>query len=329
MSRRTRPMWAIIARKLVYLIITVILILSFNFFLFRIMPGDPARALVGGHGQLTELQRETIYRLFGLDQPLYIQYLLYLRNSLTGQLGYSFRNKGRFVSDLVLERMQYTLMLVGAATVISIAVGVILGIISAWKRGKKIDLIFTGSGIILYSLPTYWFGMLLIMIFSARLGLFPTSGPTSIPPPSDPIKYILDLGWHAFLPVCTFAFTAFADFSLIMRDSLIDVLTEDYIVTAHAKGLKETEVLRRHAVPNAMLPVVTQITMYLAWVTAGAIMIEIVFTWPGIGLMTYEAVFDRDFPVIQAVFLVFTITMVVANFIADIIYAWLDPRVRY
>jgi len=322
-------MWAIIVRKLVYLVITVILILSFNFFLFRIMPGDPARS-IAGHGQLTEEQRETVYRLFGLDQPLHIQFLLYLRNCFTGQLGYSFSTyKTRLVMEVVLESIKYTLILVGASTAISVIIGVILGIISAWKRGTKIDLFFTGSGIILYSLPTYWFGMLLIMIFSARLGLFPISQATSIPPPSDPVMYILDMGWHSVLPIATFALTAFADFALIMRDSLIDVLTEDYIVTAHAKGLRETEVLRRHAVPNAMLPVVTQITMYFAWVVAGAIMIEIVFTWPGIGLLTYQAIYKRDYPIIQAVFLVFTIAMIIANFIADILYAWLDPRVRF
>ncbi len=170
----------------------------------------------------------------------------------------------------------------------------------------------------------------MIMFFAAEtgLGILPISGMQTIPPFIDPFQNMMDRVYHLILPAATYGLICIADFSLIMRDSLVDVLTEDYINTAKAKGLKETSVLRRHAVPNAMLPVITQVAMYLGWIVAGAIMIEIVFTWPGIGLLIYDSVFNRDYPLLQGIFLLITISVIVANFITDILYSYFDPRVR-
>lgn len=319
--------WKVTARKLVYLFITIMLIMAFNFFLFRIMPGDPALSLTGHRG-ITDEQREQIERAFGLDQPLHIQFVLYVKNTFTGQFGYSWYHPGRLVAEVMMERLPYTLLLIGASTVIAVFVGSIMGVVSAWKRGTKTDVFLTGSGIALYSTPTFWFALIMVMFFAAYLGWFPISGVTTIPPFIDPFQNLMDRLHHMVLPVATYSLICLADFSLIMRDSLVDVLTEDYINTAKAKGLKETSVLRRHAVPNAMLPVITQVAMYIGWIVAGAIMIEIVFTWPGIGLLTYDAAFTRNYPLLQGVFLLITISVVFANFITDIIYSYLDPRVR-
>lgn len=314
-----------ILRRTISLFLTIFSVVTFNFFLFRLMPIDPMH-LFARDPRLGPVIRERLIKIFGLDKPVWVQYVLYLKELLRGNMGISFYYK-KPVTKILVPRLFNTILLVGVGEVLSIILGVILGMISAVKRGSKIDIANIFFAILIWSAPGFWIGVMLMMAF---MGILPTSGIVS---PEiihkDLWTYLWDVGRHMILPTLTLTLVYYTEYTLIMRSSLVEVLTEDYILTAKAKGLGTLGILLRHALKNASLPLVTLTAVNLGIIVAGDVEVEIVFSWPGLGLLIYESVIHRDYPMLQAAFLLVTISVVVANFLADILYAVLDPRVSY
>ncbi len=316
-----------VLRKLAQAIFTIVAIVLLLFVLFRMMPGSPDRAI--RNPNLTQQQIEAARARWGLDKPLLPDQLVaYVESTLSGDLGYSIKYRGQPVTEVVADAAGPTILLIGISEVIAIVGGLLLGAYSGWRRGSAIDRVGGGISLILYSMPYFVIGMPLIIVFAAGLGWFPTSGMTTPGGPTDPLGQLLDLLHHLVLPVAAISLGLIGGYSILMRSAIIDTRTEDYINTARAKGLADGRVLRHHAFPNAMLPMVTLIAINIGYVIAGAITAEIVFNWPGIGTLTVDALSARDYPVLQGIFLLLTVTVVVANLLADLVYGLLDPRVR-
>jgi peptide/nickel transport system permease protein len=314
-------------RKSIQALITIFIVILMNFFLFRIMPGDPIRVLIR-NPKISADALERVREQFGLNESRLVQFWIYLQDLFSGNLGTSF-NYRQPVLDVIMERVPATLMLVGTATILSIIIGVLLGVILAWKRGTKIDIAGLSISLILYSMPTFWVAIIMVMIFAVYWKIFPLGG-MGMPG----VYYTTFWGElisslrHLFLPTVTFALILIGEYVLIMRSSLLEVMREDYMLTARAKGVSNRNLLRKHALPNAMLPVVTLIAINLGFIVGGAIQIETVFSWPGLGRLMYSALTNRDYPVLQGLFLFVTVAVVAANFLADILYRYLDPRVK-
>jgi len=315
-------------RRLIQAILTIFAIVILNFFLFRMMPGSPERILLR-NPHLTQATVEAARARWGLDEPVPVQLVKYLGATAQGDLGYSFQYRGQPVAEVIGNRMWPTIILVGIAEVIAIFVGLALGAYSGWKRGGKVDKVGNGVSLVLYSMPYFVIGMPLIIIFAAELGWFPTSGMlTPGATYASPIDQLMDFVHHLFLPLVTVSLGLIGGYSILMRSAIIETRTEDYVTTAKAKGLSENRIVRRHAFPNALLPTVTIIAINLGYVVAGVLTAEIIFNWPGLGTLTYQALSVRDFPVLQGVFLILSIAVVMANLGADLLYGVLDPRVR-
>jgi len=313
--------------KLGQAFLTIFIILVLNYFLFRIMPGDPV-SILARNPKMTPEGLERLNQLFGLDQPWYVQFGIYLRDLLTGNLGTSFIYK-RPVLEMIAERIVPTLLLAALAEILAIAAGMFIGIVAAWRRGTKLDVGLLGVALVTYSIPTFWLGIMLIAVFSGWLQLFPVSGMVSASLVfADSFSKIGDIAHHLFLPTVTLAVVLVGEYALIMRSTMIEVLTEDYIVTAEAKGLSPQQVLRRHALPNAMIPMTTIIALSLGFTITGALQVETVFSWPGLGRLMYDALQGRDYPLLQGIFLITSVCVVGANFITDILYRVIDPRVK-
>lgn len=317
-----------LAKKVLYVAVTVFLILTFNFLLFRVMPGDVARVVIPKGATPDTVEYLTDY--YGLDEPLVVQYVIYLKQTLTGDFGESISFlTGTPIADILGQYLWKTMMLVGIGTIIAIMVGIVFGRETAWRRGRAADRAGSAFFLIFYCMPTFLFALVLLTLFARYVPDWPIIGEFS-----DNYEYLTPAGklWdrtqHLMLPVFALVVESIAAFSIITRSSLIDVLTEEYMVTAVAKGLRGREILKQHAMPNAMLPVVTVVAMNVGWVLSGAIMIEVIFTYQGLGYLTYEAVFKQDYPLIQAAFMLEAVAVVVANFIADLALFRLDPRVR-
>ena len=326
-------MRAFLAHKTVYVLTTFIAIISFNFFLFRIMPGDPTRVLVprGGNQELINAVKEA----FGLDKPLWEQYLLYIKQVFTLDWGISTGlRKYADVMDVMAPAMMNTVILLGVGTVLAVFFGIHIGKFAAWRRGTAADAISMSASLTFYSMPTFLFALFMLMIFAGWLKWFPIRGCEGWLPfigqtDIDTLgEKLVSRIYHLVLPLTVFTLEIMAEFALIMRNSLTDVLTEDYIVTARAKGLSDKDILNNHAMRNAMLPVVTVTAISIGWVLGGAIMVEMVFSYEGLGLMTWDAVLYQDYALLQALFLVMAVAVLIANVIADIIYVYLDPRVE-
>ncbi|HEX9907527.1 MAG TPA: ABC transporter permease [Thermoplasmata archaeon] len=314
-------------RKVIGLVVTLLAVYTLNFFLFHMLPGDPAYALVGP--RMPADQVAVIHEMLGLDKPLYVQYFISLKLLLVdGYLGESWVFD-KEVLDIVLDKMQYTLLLVGVGTALTVFVGVNLGIIAGSRRGRPVDVAVVGSSLAFYAMPAFWLAMIMIMGFSASLHWFPLEGMESDIGREKPLgERVPDILWHMVLPVTVFVLVSISEFVMMMRNALVDSLTEDYVTTARAKGLTPKDIVRKHAVPNALIPTVATTAMFIGWVVTGTIMIEIVFNWPGIGTLTLSALNNQDYPLLQGLFLVVTLTMLLANFGADIVYTYIDPRVR-
>ena len=316
-------------RRLGQAAVTVILIVLFNFVLFRLMPGSPERALPRNPHISQQTLAETRAR-WGLDQPLFPnQFVGYIASTARGDLGYSLKYDGATVVDVLAAHFWPTVILFGVGEILAVVVGFALGAYSGWRRGGPIDFVGNGVSLILYSMPYFVIGMLLLVVFATGLGWFPTSGMLSLGAVyQSPIDRLLDFLGHFMLPVLTVALGLVGQYSILMRSSVIETLSEDYVTTARAKGLTDARILRRHALPNAMLPAVTLVAINLGYVVAGAITVEIVFNWPGLGTLTVDALAARDYPVLQGCFLLLSVTVVFANVAADFLYGALDPRVR-
>lgn len=321
------------ARKTVYILITFIAIISFNFFLFRIMPGDPTRVLVPRGGNLELIQAVKVQ--FGLDKPLWEQYLLYIKQVFTLDWGISTGlRKYADVWDVMTPALMNTVVLLGVGTVLAVFFGIHVGKFAAWRRGTAADAISMSASLTFYSMPTFLFALFMLMIFAGWLKWFPLRGAEGWLPfigqtDIDTLgEKLVSRLYHLVLPLTVFTLEIMAEFALIMRNSLTDVLTEDYIVTARAKGLSNKDILNNHAMRNAMLPVVTVTAISIGWVLGGAIMVEMVFSYEGLGLMTWDAVLYQDYALLQALFLIMAVAVLIANVVADIVYVYLDPRVE-
>jgi peptide/nickel transport system permease protein len=313
--------------KTAQVVVTLLAVATFNFLLFHVLPGDPIR-LQARAGNLQAADIARLKELYGLDQPLIVQYGVYLRDLVTGNLGMSFTYH-QPVGDILAERIVNTVELLTLATVLVLVIGVVAGVVAAARRGSKTDAGIVVTSLFFWSLPTFWTGLVLIFILGVYFHALPISG-ASAPGVhfKSAVDGAIDVARHLVLPTITLILVDIGQFVLITRSSLIDVLTEDFILTAKAKGLSPRRVLWRHGVPNAMLPVVTASALYVALVIGGAIQVETVFSWPGMGSLIYDAVLRRDYPLIEASFLLFAVTVILVNFISDLLYMWIDPRVR-
>ena len=316
-----------LAKKIVFAIVTILIIMTLNFAIFRLMPGDPI-AMLADQIRLRPEQVARLYELFGLDKPLWEQYISYMSQTLQGFLGYSYYTQHPVTQD-IMDRLPNTLLLVGVSTIVSIVIGMVVGIIAAARRGSAVDIGAISFGFLGNSVPTFWLGLLLLLIFGVNLQWFPLRGTTSVPAPTEPIALVVDILWHMALPTLVLVIIQFGGFALVMRAAMMDVLTEDYITLARAKGVDERNVLYKHALRNAMLPMVTVIALAFGFTLSGALLTETVFSWYGLGRYIWDAIVRQDFPALQGIFFIISVMVVAANLIADIVYGFLDPRIKH
>ncbi|MED7927932.1 ABC transporter permease [Nonomuraea sp. LP-02] len=308
---------------------SIAMVIVGTFFLFRMLPGDPVRNLAQGRN-MTPAQLDLERRRLGLDKPLIDQFFDFVGKTLRLDLGTSYEYK-RPVLDLIGERIGPTLLLAGTGLVIAVSLGIWQGTRAGWRHGSSFDRFSTGVSLVLWSVPTFWLGLLLMMVFGVGIGpipgLFPFRGIESVDAP-DGFAYVLDVASHMVLPCLTLVAVVYAQYLLVMRSSLLEEVGQDYVTVARAKGLRDDDVRRRHAVPNALLPTVTLVFMRIGFVVGGAVTVETIFTWPGLGQLFYEAVRVPDFTLMQGTFLLITVAVILMNTLADVVYHILDPRVR-
>jgi peptide/nickel transport system permease protein len=320
-----------VAGKLAQALLTLAFVIVFNFFLFRVMPGNPITLLLRGSGAITPQTIAEFERDFGLHQPLPQQFVTYTWDTVRLNFGYSLAN-GEPVMSRIGDRIWPTVLLVGASTIASALIGLVIGIYGGWRRGSAFDLGSLGFTLVAYSMPEFWFGILILLAFAGGVGffpsIFPTGGYQTAGADLAGFAHAVDVLNHLFLPWLTLTVAYLGEYALIMRSSILDVMGEEYVTTARAKGLRERQILWRHTVPNALLPTITLTFLSLGFIFAGAITVEYVFSWPGLGLLTVDAINDQDFPMLQGLFLLFSGAVIVANLIADLLYAYIDPRVR-
>jgi peptide/nickel transport system permease protein len=305
---------------------TLAFVVCFNFFLFRVVEGDPVGSLFRGRN-LTATQREALTKQFGLDGSTGEQFVRYLEQTAQLNLGRSYATNAPVASE-IRHKAGPTIALVGLSTLLSTVFGVLIGIAAAWRRRSKSDYAATTFTMATYSMPDFWIGMLLLTLFAVTLGWFPVGGIEDAGGTAGGLAHVTDQAKHLFLPCLTLTVAYLGEYALVMRSSLLDTMREDYLVLARAKGMREVLVRNRHAVPNALLPVVTLIAINFGLVLSGAIAVETIFSWPGLGLATYDALNGPDLPMLQGLFLVFSAAVIACNLIADLLYAYLDPRVR-
>jgi len=297
-----------------------------TFIIVHLAPGDPVQVLAGEGAtqEYIEMMRERL----GLNKPLYEQLAIYVATVLRADLGYSFVH-GQPVLQVVLERVPATLLLMSTALAVSSTLGVSLGVISSKNPYSVKDNVTTSVSLLGYSLPVFWLAQILIMLFGVRLGWFPIQGIMSVREELTGFPHVLDVVHHLVLPVIALGVFNLALVTRMTRASMLEVLKEDFVVTAWSKGLDENAVLYRHALRNALLPVVTIIGLNLGHMLAGAVLTETVFGWPGMGRLMYDAISSRDYPVLVGNFIIVSIAVVTANLITDLVYGFLDPRIRY
>ena len=313
-------------KKVVGAFLTLVAVVVFNFFLFRSVDRDPL-AKYRGRTKLTVEQRETMIRRMGLEGSKWDQFTVYVKSILRLDFGRSFDSTQPVLGEIT-ARLPATLLLVGVSTLLTICIGLYIGTKSGWHRGSRFDRISTSATMILYSTPEFFFGMLLLAFVAGRTGWFPTGGLRDVGADYGFVGNLIDRVHHLALPTLTLTLGYLGSYALIMRTSMIETLGEDYLVTARAKGLRDSEVMSHHAVPNALLPAVSLIAISFGFVVGGAITTETVFSYPGLGLATANAIGNNDLPMLQALFLLASATVILFNLIADLVYGFLDPRVR-
>ena len=313
-----------VIKRTVFALMTVFVAVTLNFIIFRAAPGDATTALRCRNCPIEF--KEALREELGLDKTKLQQYGIYLKELAHGDLGRSFASR-QPVTDELAGPLKNTIPMVLLGEVIAVFLGILTGVVAAWRRGTLVDSGSLGAALVFYSLPTQWLGLMLVILFA---GTLPISGI------GDPFIAFTDPTWwetlkdrltHMILPSATLGIVLYGSYALIVRSAMLETLGEDYILTARAKGLRNWAIVWRHAFRNALLPVVTLMAISLGYVVAGAILVEAVFSYPGIGLETYDAVFAKDYPIVQGAFLVLTLSVVLANFIADLLYFKLDPRI--
>ncbi|MDQ2967523.1 MAG: ABC transporter permease [Actinomycetota bacterium] len=312
-----------VIKRTLFALITVFAAITMNFALFRLAPGDAVSNL-SRVPHATSETRLAIKKQFGLDKSKGQQYALYLRQLAHGNMGVSFANSQPVTSNL-RTAIANSIPMVLLGTLFAIAVGTLTGVMAAWRRGTPLETASVTTALGFYSMPTHWLGLMLVILFA---GVLPTGGMTD--------EFLIDPSWwthvkdvttHMALPSLTLGLVLYGEYTLIVRSAMLETLGEDYILTARAKGLHPWTIVRRHALRNALLPIATLVALSLGYIVAGAILIETVFSWPGIGRAVYDAVLSRDYPMLQGAFLILTISVVFFNLLADLLYFKLDPRI--
>ncbi len=304
---------------------TLLFVLVVNFFLFRVVSDDPTAKLFRGRNLSPEqIQRKR--QQFNLDGSKTEQFFAYLTQTLKGNLGDSFLSN-RPVTTEIREALWPTIMLVGVSTILSMLIGIVFGIYAGWRRRSAFDVGSTTFSMFTYSVPDFWLGMILLAFLSVKLGWFPTGGFEDAGSTKSGLAALLDQLHHMFLPALTLTLAYIGEYMIVMRSSLLDTINEDYLQLARAKGLRDADVRRHHAVPNALLPVISLSALNFGYILSGAIAVEAIYSWPGIGQATIEAIRGPDFPMLQATFLLLSVSVIVANLLVDLLYGYLDPRV--
>jgi ABC-type dipeptide/oligopeptide/nickel transport system permease component len=312
-----------VVRRLLFALLTVFVAITINFALFRLAPGSAVTNLARVPHATPET-RLAIKRQFGLDKSKFQQYWIYMGQLARGNLGISFANS-QPVSHNLRTALINTTPMVLLGTVFAIVLGTLTGVIAAWRRGTKVEGASVTTALAFYSMPTHWLGLMLVILFA---GTLPTGGMSNefLLNPSF-FTHLKDLAEHIALPSLTLGLVLYGEYTLIVRSAMLETLGEDYILTARAKGLRPRAILRSHALRNAMLPIATLVALSLGYIVAGAILVETVFSWPGVGRAVYDAVLQRDYPMLQGGFLLLTISVVFFNLVADLLYFKLDPRI--
>ena len=317
-----------IIKRFFFSCVTIFCVIAFNFFLFRIMPGN-VEAIIA-KATTSQAVKERLIAEAGLDQPLLTQFSIYLKDLLTGDFGEAFYTYDGYsdVWTIIVNRIPNTVILLLCAEVIAIILGLVVGVICAQKRATKLDTGLLSSSLVLYSMPTFWFAMLLIFLFCVTLRIFPTGGITTPGTYYQGLMHVLDYLKHMILQMLCMGILMIGCYAVTMRSTMINILTEDYINTARAKGFSTRYILLHHAIPNAMVPMATIIALNLAAILGGAIQLETLFSWQGLGQLMYDALNRRDYPLLQGCFFVSTVAVIFVNFIMDILYGVIDPRVK-
>lgn len=315
----------LIARRIMLAVPLIFLVITINFLIVHTAPGDPTHILLGEAA--TKEFVEAVRAKFGLDKPLYMQYLLYISRVVQGDLGYSIL-RAQSVDSLIVERLPATLLLIFSAMCISVLVGIFLGVTASKKPYSLRDNLATGIALFGVSMPTFWLGQMLLIAFAIYAGVFPITGLRTLRIEMIGFDYVLDVLHHLMLPAVTLAAFHLAFITRLTRASMLEVLGQDFIVTARAKGLSDRTVTYRHGLRNALLPVTTYTGLSIGLLFAGAIMTETVFAWPGMGSLLYDSLRLRDYPVLLGIFIFVSVMVIISNLVVDILYGFLDPRIR-
>lgn len=329
--RRRRPItWGYLAQRVVQSVESFIVTLIIGFIIFSLIPSNPIAAIARVQ-KVTPAQMVELRKQFGLDESIIARFFTFVGHTFTGNFGYSWEYR-QSVGSLIASAVGPTLLLMGSSTVIAVALGLWLGIRAGWRPGSLMDRFWTGTAVTFWSVPTFWLGMLLLVALSVGIAgfpsLFPAGGISDPTLNGNAVMHVLDVLHHLVLPCLTMVAVTFAQDLMIMRSSLVDELGNYYLTTARAKGLKDADVRSRHAVPNAMLPAVTVIFLQFGGLIGGAITVETVFSWPGLGLLTYNAIKIPDLPLLEGCFVIFSAAVIFFNLLADLLYKVLDPRVQ-
>lgn len=315
-----------VLRRVAQLIPVLLAIATLNFLLLQMAPGDAADIIAGQAGHATPEFVEQLRREFGLDKPLYKQYLIYVGKLVTLDLGYSFVYQLP-VTELILERLPATLLLMVTSLALAIALGVSLGVVAARHRGGWLDNIVSVGALVVYATPVFWLGLMLIVFFSITVGILPSGGSVDVRAGHTGFAYALDMARHLVLPVLTMSLFYVAIYTRLMRASMLEVYSLDFITTARAKGVSESAIAWRHAARNALLPVVTLAGLQFGHLLGGSVLVETVFGWPGLGRLVFDSLLQRDLNLLLGILFVSSVVVVLANLAADLAYGFLDPRI--
>lgn len=318
-----------LAQRSAFLLASFATVVALNFLLPRLMPGNPVTRFINPL-MTPQVQREILSE-FGLDRPLQEQFVLYLKGLFAGNYGVSFLYYPMPVFDVIMQRLPWTIFLVGSATLLSVLVGLFLGLLSAERRGSRTDSALVLASMALRSVPTFWLGLMLLIIFGVELRLFPTTGYFSTELKIAGASwgaYLLSVLYHSFLPILTLMAYLVGGNLLIMRASALSVLGEDFVLTLRAMGYPRRRILYGHVLKNAFLPMLTNIGIQMGFIVSGAVLVETVFSYPGMGLLIYQAVLARDYPTMHGAFFISAAAVLLAAFALDLLYLLLDPRIR-
>lgn len=316
-----------VLKRLISGLVTVIIVFSINFIIINIAPGDPVSTMMGKETKNVEL-RAALEKKYGFDEPLYVQFVKYLKTAMSGDLGTSIIYN-RLVIEMIGEKLIPTILLVLTSGILSLIIGTLMGIIAARNEESLIDMLLSGISYVLNSVPAFWLGLMLIIVFSSRLNILPTYGMVDTRIKYHGINYILDVIRHMILPVSTLLLVEIPCYFRIAKSSVLQVSNEDFIVTLRATGMSEKKIFNKYIFRNAILPTITIFGISMAYLITGVSLIEIVFAWPGTGRLVLTAINQRDYPTLMGIYLIMSISIAFVMIIVDIIYAVFDPRIRY